>query len=81
MSAVRFMVQTIWPRWLIARCSQVTRPAVGRDLLSRLDEAAAFEVQRVADEDGGGQADLVEAEVGDQHAFGGVGHRRADQQR
>ena len=38
-------------------------------------------MERVADEDGGRQADLVEAEVGDQHAFGGVGDRRADQQR
>src|SRR5690349_12938048 len=34
--ADRFIVQTVSPRWLIARCSQVTIPAVGRELLSRV---------------------------------------------
>src|SRR4029079_17300796 len=34
-SAVRVISHTSSPRWLNARCAQVTTPAFGRDLLSR----------------------------------------------
>ena len=63
------------PRWLKLRCSQVTMPALGRDLLSRSATHSLSMRKRVADEHRLGEAHFVVAEVGDERAERGVGDR------
>ena len=79
-SAVRSISQTSSSLWLCIRCSKVTIPASGRDLLSLRPITSVFGAQRVADEDRLGHPHLVVAEVGDQRAERRVADRQADQQ-